>query len=130
RLSPTRTLTMVAADSIRDMPDPVRPQQVRQLALDPLHQTRPVEHQRRVDLHQRGSGLDLGIGVGATGNSATADEGYTAFRQAVKRRKAGGCRLEQGGARKAAGLVLLGTLQEGRPFDGGVSDDQAVDAGL
>ena len=43
---------MAAADRIRDADKAVGAQRLRQLLLDATDQVRPLEHQRRLDLHQ------------------------------------------------------------------------------
>ena len=53
---------------------PSRASSASQFALDAGNQTGAFIDQRGIKLHQRGAGADLGIGIGARGNAAHADQ--------------------------------------------------------
>ena len=54
-----RLVPVIGADRIADRGEPVAAQPVGKPALDPSEQCRPLEDQRRVELHERGAGADL-----------------------------------------------------------------------
>ena len=64
---------MIRANRIGDMGETIAHQQFGDSVLDPPHQARPFEHQGGVDLHQRGAGADLGIGIRGARDSADAE---------------------------------------------------------
>src|SRR5215213_4213004 len=58
-----RSLSVAAADRIREPDEAVAAQRFGELALDAADELRAFEHQRRVDLHERGAGADFLISV-------------------------------------------------------------------
>ena len=82
-LDTARNLTVVTADRISDRCKTIGAQQCRQLAFDAPREAWPLKDQRRIDLHQRGPGPDLGIGIGSAGHAATANE-RNALGQTIK----------------------------------------------
>src|SRR4030095_2854429 len=82
----------------------------------------------RIELHERGSGPDLRVGVGSAGDSADADERQTALGEPVDLAQQLGREGEERSPAEAAALRGVAAAQSGRPARGRVTDDQSVDA--
>ncbi len=93
---------MLGADRFGQAGEAVAAQQLGQAGLDPRDQPGSLVDQRRVQLHQRRAGADLGVGVGGARHPADADQRHPSFGQAVDRAKHGGGTREQGPAAQAA----------------------------
>lgn len=81
-------------------------EQLGQFPLDLADHRRPVVRERRVDLDERGAGLDLHVGVGAVEDAAHADYRDSAAGQPVHLRDHLGRQLGDRGAAEAARFVF------------------------
>src|SRR3954447_10247327 len=80
-----------------------------------------------VELDGRGAGADLGVGVGRVEDAAGGDERDGAFEAAGERGEQPGREREERAAAQASGLARVGGAEAGRPRDGRVADNEAVD---
>src|SRR6185437_3085003 len=107
----------VGANRGADRGETVAGEQSRELLLDALDEAGSVKDQRAIELHQRGTGADLLVGVGARGDAADADDRQLAAGEAIhlgEQRRRG---LEERRAAQPAGLVRRGAGQRRRPRD-------------
>ena len=124
----TTLLTVIGANNFGDIGEAVPFQVGRQVAVDGINQPRPFEYQRRIELHQRRAGADLGVGVGPRGDAADANQRQPAFGEFVEIGQHLRRRIEQGFAAESPGLVPLAIGEGVRPLDGGVGGDDPAEA--
>ena len=121
---------MIGPDRVADGGKSIAAQPVGEAALDPSEQPRPVEYQRRVELHERGAGADLRVGVvGARLRrpprpAAACHGSVDTYRASTSVEGA-----NRGGPLSPPASRACGTAQPWRARHGGVRDYDAVDAG-
>src|SRR5260221_5085379 len=114
------------ADGGGDRGETVAAQQGGELALDPLDQAGALVDERGIELHEARPGADLGVGVGAVGDAADADQRHPPCGAAIHFGQQRGRRREERLAAEAAGLMRMNAAQTGRSRDRRVGDDQPV----
>src|SRR5262249_31397169 len=104
-------------------------ERVEEVALDGADQPQTAEHERAIELHHAGAGLDLGQRAFAVMDAADTDQRKGAFDPHIGFRQHARRELEQWRSGKAAGLMRGVTILEpGRRQHRRVADDHAVDA--
>jgi hypothetical protein len=86
---------MIGADGGGQAGEAISPEQLRQTKGDPADQRRAAIDQSALELQQRGSGTDLGIGLFRRADPADADQGQAALGQAIHIRQQSGRGREQ-----------------------------------
>src|SRR4051812_11059040 len=119
---------MIGPDRVADGGKSIAAQPVGEAALDPSEQPRPLEYQRRIELHERGAGADLRVGVVGAGYATHPDQRQPAMGQSIHIAQDLGRGREQGRPAEPARFARLGTAQPWRARHGGVRNYDAVDA--
>ena len=91
---------------------------------------RPSKNKRRVDLHSGRAGLKLCIGIGSGENAAGGDDGHSVLGLFGDKAQGFGGFVEERAAAEATGFLSMDGFECWRPGDGGVGNDQAIDAGV
>src|SRR5580700_273980 len=105
---------MVGADRLGDRPEPVAAEQFGEAALDAADKRRTREDQRGVELHKRGAGADLGVGIFRAGDTADPDQRNSSAGQPIDFAKQGGRGGKEWLAAETALLARRRTFQTRR----------------